>query len=109
MVTFHFDQFFEVLKAGAVDIAKAEGKEFVKEATKDGKQFLDDLKDDLVRWTKLVEEKKLTKDEFKFLVNGQKDLAKMHALTQAGMAAVRIDRMRVALVDLVIKAAQTIV
>ncbi len=38
-----------------------------------------------------------------------KDLAQMHALTQAGMAAVRVDRIRVAVIDLVIISAGKLV
>lgn len=102
---FDFDKFFRELKAGAVEIAKAEATDFVKEASGDGKTFLDAMKADLKKWTKQYAEGKLSKEDFEFLVKGKKDLAKMEALTQAGLAAIKVDRIRVALIDLVITAA----
>ena len=47
----------------------------------------------------------MSKDELDFLIRGKKDLAKMNALTQAGLTAVRIDQIRLALIDLLVKAA----
>lgn len=101
----NFDQFFETIKTGAVDIAKAEAADFVQQATDDGKQFLDDSKDKLIKWVKMLNDGDLDKAEFESLVRGQKDLAQMVALKQAGMAAIRIDRIRVAVIDLIITAA----
>jgi len=105
----NFDQFFETLKAGVIDIAKAEASDFLQEATDDGQQFLDDSRNKLIKWTNMLNEGALDKDEFASLVRGQKDLAAMHALKQAGMAAVRIDRIRVAVIDLIITAAGVMV
>ena len=105
----NFDAFYETLKTGVVDIAKAEATDFLEQATDDGQKFLDQSKVKLQRWTNLLAEGKLTTHEFAFLVKGMKDLAQMHALTQAGMAAVRVDRIRVAVIDLVIMAAGKLV
>ena len=100
-----FDAFFKEIKDGAIEIAREEAKGFVREAKSDGKDYLDSLKLDLELWTKLLAEGKLSIEDFEFLVRGKKDLAKMKALTEAGFAAVRIDRIRNALVELVITAA----
>ncbi len=108
-ININFDQFFDTLKTGVVDIAKTEAADFLQQATDDGKKFLDDSKDKIIKWTKMLADEQLDKDEFASLVRGQKDLAEMVALKQAGMAAVRIDRIRVAVIDLVIKAAGAIV
>ena len=105
----NFDQFFETLKAGVVEIAKNEAADYLQQATDDGQQFLNDSKDKLIKWTNMRKNGDLDKDEFASLVRGQKDLAAMHALKQAGMAAVRIDRIRVAVIDLVITAAGAMV
>ncbi len=101
----NFDQFFETLNTGVVDIAKAEAADYLQQATDDGQKFLDDSKDKLIKWTKMLNDGELDQAEFASLVRGQKDLAAMHALKQAGMAAVRIDRIRVAVIDLIITAA----
>ena len=47
----------------------------------------------------------LTQDDFTDLVNGDKDLAKLDAITQAGLALEQVQRFRDALVNLVINAA----
>jgi len=105
----NFDQFFETLNTGVVDIAKAEAADYLQQATDDGQKFLDDSKDKLIKWTKMLNDGELDQAEFASLVRGQKDLAAMHALKQAGMAAVRIDRIRVAVIDLIITAAGVMV
>ncbi len=105
----NFDLFFEELKTGARDIAFKEAKGFVEEATSDGKDFLNAIKEDLELWTKQLAEGALAPEEFEFLIRGKKDLAQMKALTQAGLAAVRIDRVRSAMIDLLITAAGKLV
>jgi len=104
-----FDAFFKDLKAGAVEIAKKEATDFVKEATSDGNAFLDAVKADLKKWARQYAEGKLSKEDFEFLVKGKKDLARMEALTQAGLAAIRVDRIRMAMIDLIIAAAGKLV
>jgi len=102
---FDFDAFLKELKIGIRDIAREEAKGFVRAARKDGKEFVDALKEDLELWTKQLADGELSVEDFEFLVRGKKDLAKMAGLTQAGLAAVRIDRIRMAMIDLVITAA----
>ena len=104
-----FDRFFQELKNGASEIAKREAAEFVPEATDDGQDFLEAIKNDLETWSKQLADGELSKEDFAFLVKGKKDLAKMKALTQAGLAAIRIDRIRLAMIDLIITAAGKIV
>jgi hypothetical protein len=102
---FNFNRFLKELQAGAVEIAKKEGAEYLKSAKADSQDFLETVKADLKRWTKLLAQGRLTKEDYEFLVKGKKDLAEMNALTQAGLAAVRVDRVRVALIDLIITTA----
>jgi hypothetical protein len=104
-----FDQFFRELKDGVSDIAVREASGLVKDVTDDGKDFLEAIKGDLALWTKQVSNGQLSASDFEFLVRGKKDLAQMKALTQAGLAAVRTDRIRTAMIDLVISAAGRLV
>ena len=104
-----FDAFFKELKAGMAEIAKKEATDFVSEATSDGDVFLNAVKADLKKWAKQYAEGKLSKENFEFLVKGKKDLAKMEALTQAGLAAIRVDRIRMAMIDLIITTAGKLV
>lgn len=102
---FNFETFFQELKDGAIDIAKNEASDYIREATDDGQEFLESIKDDLQTWMRQAAEGQLSKEDLAFLIRGKRDLAQMKALTQAGLAAARIERMRTAAIDLVISAA----
>ncbi|MBI4369154.1 MAG: hypothetical protein HY547_02875 [Elusimicrobia bacterium] len=97
-----FNDIFNELKKGVADIAKREAKEYVKQAQEDGQAFLDNLKIDLELWARQLAEGKMSKADFEFLVKGKKNLAEMKALTQTGIAAARVDRVRTAFVNLAI-------
>jgi len=100
-----FDDFLQEVRSGVLDIARGEAAEFLKEARDDGQKFVDAFRADLEAWTQQLAAGQLSIADFEFLVRGKKDLAKMAALTQAGLAAIRIDRIRTASIDLIIKAA----
>lgn len=100
-----FDDFLQEVKDGLRDIALSQAKEFVKEVAADGQDFVDALGADLETWTEELTAGELSLDEFRFLVKGKKDLAEMNALTQAGLAKIRIDRIRTASIDLIVTAA----
>ena len=102
----NFDNFFDSLKTGVVDLAKNEVPDFLEEATDDGKEFLNSMKDDLLTWTQQLVDGQLSKDEFEFLVKGRKDLAKMEALTQAGATALKVDELKNSVITLVIASAK---
>jgi hypothetical protein len=100
-----FDEFYDLVRGGVVDITKGDLKQFLQQGKADADQFLQSLQSDLKDWTKQLANGDLSKDEFDFLVRGKADLAEMHALTQAGIAAVRVQQFRDALIDLVIDSA----
>lgn len=100
-----FDDFLENLKKGLEELAKKNWAEFREAAEKDGKAFVEKTKEDLRRWTKLLAQGDLSKDDFEFLVAGKKDLAEMEALRQAGLTLVRLERFQNALISLVIDTA----
>jgi hypothetical protein len=78
---------------------------FKKDLVNEAQEFLRKSRDDVERWAGLMNEEKLTPEEFESLVKGKKDLAEMEALKRAGMALVRIDRLRESLIEVVIKTA----
>ena len=100
-----FDELLNGLKDGIIQIAKTEAIGYVEEAKSDGQAFLTALQADLKTWTEQVVAGTLSLDDFKFLVRGKQDLAKMNALTEAGLARIRIDKIRAAVIDLIITAA----
>jgi len=97
-----FDEFVGALKDEIVDLAETHLDEVRDRALRDAEQFLDDSRDDLERWTRLMEEGKLSEEDVASLVRGKKDLAKMKALKQAGLTAAEIDRFRNALLDRIV-------
>ena len=78
-------------------------------ATKDVAAFLKRARSDLERWVRQLASGALTQDEFEFLVRGQKDLAEMEALKQAGLGSARLDQFQASLIDLVIGTAVKLV
>lgn len=97
-----FDDFLDTLKDELVDLTKTNWREVQNAAIRDSTAFLEKTKDDLKRWTRLLELGELTPEDVKFLIQAKKDLAEMEALKQAGLAAARIDRFRSALIDRII-------
>ncbi len=109
MATFNFDQFLEAVKNGVVDLAKTEAVDYIDAARSDGQEFLNATKQDLIVWTQQLADGLLSQDEFEFLVNGKKDLAKMEALTQAGVGAAKIDKIRSGVINIVLTSAFALV
>src|SRR3954453_22081138 len=100
-----FDKFADEVASGAQGLAKATLKGFINEAKSDALDFIKQAADDLKNWTGMLAKGELSKVEFGSLGEGQKDLAHLGALTQAGIALARLDRFRDALVNLVDTAA----
>lgn len=90
----NLDDFFEALREELVEFAATELGKAHDKAIQDAEQFLENSEDDLKRWTRLLSEGELTKEEFESLVHGQIDLAKMKAPKQAGLTRLEIDRFR---------------
>lgn len=97
-----FNDFLDALKGEIVDLAQSNWEEFRDAAVQDGEAFLKKTKGDLKRWTRLLEQGELSREDVEWLIKGKRDLAEMEALKQAGLAAARIDRFRSALIDRVI-------
>lgn len=102
------DEFFNALKDEITELAETHLEEMREAAIQDGTAFLQRTRDDLKRWAHLLEKGEMSREEFESLVRGQKDLAEMEALKQAGLAAVRAERFRNALIDRIVGTASRI-
>lgn len=100
-----FDDFAKAIKDGARSIGKDLFNDIKEQAVEDAKDFLEKSKDDLKIWTKQLAKKELSKAEFKDLIKGQRDLAKLYALTQMGVTLTKLERFRTRLINLVIDTA----
>src|ERR1035437_6397839 len=85
---------FKQLEQGITSIAESSLKNYLSQAQIDGKSFLIAIEDDLTNWTNLLAERQLLPADFKDLVLGQKDLLKMVALKQAGIAEAQLDQFK---------------
>jgi hypothetical protein len=66
-------------------------RQFTQQAITDTKDFLDKTRSDIERWAGEFARKEIDEDDVGSLLRGQKDLAEMRALKQAGLAQVSID------------------
>ncbi len=96
-----FEKFFEALQARVEGLARSNWKDFVDAAEQDGKDYLEEIKEDLRRWTKLLAGGRLKKDEFRILVGSTEDLIKLTALRRAGLSQVRLQFFRTTIIGLV--------
>lgn len=100
-----FDDFRTAVIDGAGGLAKTLLKGSVKEARADAEAFVAKSATKLKKWTEQLAAGELSRDEFEALVRGQKDLAELNALTQAGIGAVKVKKFRNELTGLVVKTA----
>ncbi len=85
-----------------VDLAKQEAEGYIEQASHDAIDFVKLVFDNMNRWAKLVISEELTVNEFKFLLKGQKELLVMHSLSLAGLAAVRLQRLRDGIINILV-------
>ena len=97
-----FDEIFKDLKDNALELIKSTLLDFKDQAAADVNDFLNRSKDKLERWTTGLARGELSKEDFKWLLESQKDLLVMNALKQAGLAKIRIDKLKNAVVNMVI-------
>ena len=100
-----FEEFISAIGQGVEDLAKSTISDYKEQALIDADAFVSESKSDLQRWTGMLANKQLTQDDFAWLIKGRKDVAELKALKQSGLALVRVDRFKSALMDLVVDTA----
>ena len=100
-----FDDFWSQLKSGVVGFAENSWKDFKDAAINDGEDFLHKTKEDIQKWTVQLAEKKITGDDFEWLLKGKKDLAELVLLKQKGLVKADLDKFTNGLVDTVVSTA----
>ena len=96
-----FDSIFNDLKDGAKELIGLTLKNYKEAAEEDVMAFLNESKDSLARWTKLLAAGDLSISDFEWLVQSQKDLLLMNGLKQAGLAKIRIDQFKNGFLNLI--------
>ena len=100
-----FEDYFDKLANNLEDLVKNNWKDFLDAAEADGKAFLQETKAALQRWTRLLANGDLTREEFEFLVGSKEDLLKLEALKKLGLTKVRIQMFQTAVIGLIIETA----
>ena len=100
-----FGKYFDKLLENLEDLVKNNWKDFLDAAEADGKAFLLETKEDLKRWTRLLSNGDLKREEFEFLVGSKEDLLKLKALKKLGLTKVRIQMFQSAVIGLIIDTA----
>jgi hypothetical protein len=89
----------------AATLAQTLFGKFINEAVQDGKDFLQRTENDISTWLQDLNEGEITQKNFESLVRGEKDLAEMQALKQAGLAQAAIDTFINGFIQIVISVA----
>jgi hypothetical protein len=97
-----FDDFADAVIAQSRALARTELQGFEDHAQQDARAFLARAEADLKRWTAQLARGELSKQDFTDLVQAKKALAEIHALTEAGIGAARLERFRSGLLALVL-------
>jgi vacuolar-type H+-ATPase subunit H len=98
----NFPEILKQVKTDIVNLAQTSLKNYVKDAKTDAQTILDAMEKKLERWTKLLIQGELTTADFEWLVYREKDLIKMTALKEAGLAAIRVDQFKNSVLNMVI-------
>ncbi|MBB1635001.1 hypothetical protein [Cupriavidus sp. UME77] len=101
----NFDEFINKLNQEIVEFAEYSWQNYKEFAIKDGDAFVQRAKEDLKRWTAMLANKELTRDDFEWLIVGKKDLAELVLLKQNGLAKVALDRFVNGLIDTIVSTA----
>jgi hypothetical protein len=89
----------------AVTLANTLVKGFVNQAVQDSQAFLQQTENDIATWLQDLRQGNITQKNFESLVRGEKDLAEMGALKQAGLGQVAIDTFVNGFIQIVINVA----
>ncbi|WP_028888821.1 hypothetical protein [Tenacibaculum ovolyticum] len=85
-----FEKILQELKKSLFDLFKDKYTDFTSESKKDIEYFLNESKEKLQRWTVLLQEEKLTLDDYEWLIKSQKDLFHLKALETAGVSKISL-------------------
>ena len=77
-------------------------KELTKESKKDLTDFLLSSEEKLKRWTILLIEEKITKEEFEWLVKSQKDLLVLTSLKEVGISKIKLSNFKNKIISVII-------
>ena len=97
-----FKLIFEEIKKNLKDLVGERVADFKTEGKKDIDAFLKKSEDKLKRWTELLATGGLTLDDYKWLVESQKDLVTLEALYQAGVSKIKLGHLKNSIINTIV-------
>jgi hypothetical protein len=109
MATFDFQTLFDQLKKEVSKLAVSSVQKFKNEAETDAQNLLENLKQNLKAWSFQLASGEISKDDFEFLVMGQKELIEMNILKQKGMALIELDKLKISLIKQIVNTTLSVI
>jgi hypothetical protein len=92
----------QTLQTGIENLAKTSLANYITQAKSDGMDTLNAMKSNLQDWATQAAQGQLSAPDLNFLVQGQADLVKITALTQAGVAQIQLDQFKQGVITLIV-------
>ncbi|MEN3369280.1 MAG: hypothetical protein V7609_1423 [Verrucomicrobiota bacterium] len=99
------NQILNDIKGQLGPLAEQNVKEFAAQAKQDAEAFLAESKQKLTKWMELLASGQIDQDEFQLLVDSQKAVAAMRALREANAGALRIEKFRDSVFNVIVTTA----
>lgn len=103
-----FDDYEKELRKGVKKLVQRLVDGLEEQALADINTFLKKSRKDLERWTRLLAEGEITREDFGDLVQAQKALAELHELTRTGIGHAKLEKFRTDLIGLLIDSAMKV-
>ncbi|EDP95418.1 hypothetical protein U8527_17165 [Kordia algicida OT-1] len=100
-----FKNVLKEIKGNLLELMGAKFDDLKTESKKDVQDFLEASKAKLERWTTLLAEGNLTPQDYKWLVESQKDLVVLKGLYAAGVSKIKLGHLKNSILDTVINTA----
>ena len=109
MAAIDFSELFDTMKSGVVELAKGTLKDYASQATEEGQNALNEMKEDIQSWSRELANGDLGVEDVKFLLAGRKELTGMKALEQLGVAQIQLDKFKSGLMSLIIESLKNLI
>lgn len=93
------DDFWHDVLSGLGDLVQTHLTEHKDEALEGATAFLQSSEVDVKKYTMLFTKGEINRDDYYWLLKSRLDLARLHAVTEVGIAQVRLEHFRIALID----------
>jgi hypothetical protein len=98
----NFEPIYKELKDAVINMAVSSYKNYKNAVIPDITTYLDKEKGEIEKYTLQLSQNAITEDEFKFNVDGLRDLCEMKALEKCGVTQIELDKLKSNIKDTII-------